>query len=196
MPKEIINQCEQRMQKTIEALKKDFATIRTGKANPSILNGVMVEYYGSPMPIHQIASISVPEPQMIVIKPYDKSILKGIEKAIQTANLGFNPQNDGDLVRIPIPPLTEQTRKELVKQAKKLAEDNKIAIRNIRRDAIEQLKKLEKDSIISEDELKRRSDEVQKATDKFIDNIDKYLQEQEMHRKRLVNFILSTELEE
>lgn len=144
MPKEIINQCEQRMQKTIEALKKDFATIRTGKANPSILNGVMVEYYGSPMPIHQIASISVPEPQMIVIKPYDKSILKGIEKAIQTANLGFNPQNDGDLVRIPIPPLTEQTRKELVKQAKKLAEDNKIAIRNIRRDAIEQLKKLEK----------------------------------------------------
>ena len=167
MPKEIINQCEQRMQKTIEALKKDFATIRTGKANPSILNGVMVEYYGSPMPIHQIASISVPEPQMIVIKPYDKSILKGIEKAIQTANLGFNPQNDGDLVRIPIPPLTEQTRKELVKQAKKLAEDNKIAIRNIRRDAIEQLKKLEKDSIISEDELKRRSDEVQKATDKF-----------------------------
>lgn len=134
MPKEIINQCEQRMQKTIEALKKDFATIRTGKANPSILNGVMVEYYGSPMPIHQIASISVPEPQMIVIKPYDKSILKGIEKAIQTANLGFNPQNDGDLVRIPIPPLTEQTRKELVKQAKKLAEDNKIAIRNIRRE--------------------------------------------------------------
>ena len=168
MPKEIINQCEQRMQKTIEALKKDFATIRTGKANPSILNGVMVEYYGSPMPIHQIASISVPEPQMIVIKPYDKSILKGIEKAIQTANLGFNPQNDGDLVR-----------KELVKQAKKLAEDNKIAIRNIRRDAIEQLKKLEKDSIISEDELKRRSDEVQKATDKFIDNIDKLAKEKE-----------------
>ena len=101
------------------------------------------------------------------------------EKAIQTANLGFNPQNDGDLVRIPIPPLTEQTRKELVKQAKKLAEDNKIAIRNIRRDAIEQLKKLEKDSIISEDELKRRSDEVQKATDKFIDNIDKLAKEKE-----------------
>ena len=139
----------------------------------------MVEYYGSPMPINQIASISVPEPQMIVIKPYDKSILKGIEKAIQTANLGFNPQNDGDLVRIPIPPLTEQTRKELVKQAKKLVEDNKIAIRNIRRDAIEQLKKLEKDSIISEDELKRRSDEVQKTTDKFIENIDKLAKEKE-----------------
>ena len=153
--------------------------IRTGKANPSILNSVMVEYYGSPMPINQIASISVPEPQMIVIKPYDKSILKGIEKAIQTANLGFNPQNDGDLVRIPIPPLTEQTRKELVKQAKKLVEDNKIAIRNIRRDAIEQLKKLEKDSIISEDELKRRSDEVQKTTDKFIENIDKLAKEKE-----------------
>lgn len=179
MPKEVINQCEQKMLKTIESLKKDFTTIRTGKANPSILNGVTVEYYGSPMPINQIASVSAPEAQLIVIKPYDKSILKGIEKAIQTAGLGFNPQNDGDVVRIPIPALTEQTRKELVKDAKKLAEDNKVAVRNIRRDAMDQLKKLEKDSVISEDELKRRSDEVQKMTDKYIENIDKLAKEKE-----------------
>ena len=179
MPKEIINQCEQKMQKSIEALKKDFATIRTGKANPAILNGITVEYYGSPMPINQIASVSAPEPQMILIKPYDKSILKAIEKAIQTSELGFNPQNDGDVVRIPIPALTEQTRKDLVKQDKKIAEENKVAIRNIRRDGMDQLKKLEKDSLISEDELKRRSDELQKVTDKYIENIDKAAAEKE-----------------
>lgn len=179
MPKEIINQCEQRMQKTIEALKKDFSSIRTGKANPAVLNGVSVEYYGSPMPINQIASVSAPEPQLIVIKPYDKSILKAIEKAVQTADLGFNPQNDGDLIRILVPSLTEQTRKDLVKQAKKIAEENKVAIRNIRRDAMDQLKKLEKDSVISEDELKRRSDEVQKVTDKYIENVDKVASEKE-----------------
>lgn len=179
MPKEIINQCEQKMQKSIEALKKDFATIRTGKANPAILNGITVEYYGSPMPINQIASVSAPEPQMILIKPYDKSILKAIEKAIQTSELGFNPQNDGDVVRIPIPALTEQTRKDLVKQAKKIAEENKVAIRNIRRDGMDQLKKLEKDSLISEDELKRRSDELQKVTDKYIETIDKSATEKE-----------------
>ena len=179
MPKEIINQCEQKMQKSIEALKKDFATIRTGKANPAILNGITVEYYGSPMPINQIASVSAPEPQMILIKPYDKSILKAIEKAIQTSELGFNPQNDGDVVRIPIPALTEQTRKDLVKQAKKIAEENKVAIRNIRRDGMDQLKKLEKDSLISEDELKRRSDDLQKVTDKYIETIDKSAAEKE-----------------
>ncbi len=179
MPKEIINQCEQKMQKTIESVKKDLTKIRTGKANPSILNGVMVEYYGSPMPINQIASVSAPEAQMILIKPYDKTILKGIEKAIQIANLGLNPQTDGEVVRIAIPSLTEQVRKSLVKDAKKLSEDNKVAIRNIRRDSIEQLKKLEKDSIISEDELKRRSDEIQKITDKYIENIDKLAKEKE-----------------
>lgn len=179
MPKEIINQCEQKMQKTIESFKKDLTKIRTGKANPSILNGVMVEYYGSPMPINQIASVSAPEAQMILIKPYDKTILKGIEKAIQIANLGLNPQTDGEVVRIAIPSLTEQVRKSLVKDAKKLSEDNKVAIRNIRRDSIEQLKKLEKDSIISEDELKRRSDEIQKITDKYIENIDKLAKEKE-----------------
>lgn len=172
MPQQIISQCESKMQKDIEFLKKDFATIRTGKANPNILNGVSVEYYGVPTPINQIASISVPEPQAIVIKPYDKSILKAIEKAIQTADLGFNPLNNGEIVRIPIPALTEQTRKELVKEAKKVSENHKVVIRNLRRDAMEQLKKLEKDSLISEDELKRNSDKVQKLTDQYIAKID------------------------
>ena len=179
MPKQIINQCEEKMLKTIEALKKDFATIRTGKANPSVLNGVTVEYYGSPMPINQIASVSAPEPQMIVIKPYDKSIIKAIEKAVLIADLGFNPQNDGDIIRIPVPSLTEQVRKELVKKSKKIAEDNKVAVRNIRRDAMDQLKKLEKDSLISEDELKRYSDSVQKLTDKYIETVDKVASEKE-----------------
>ena len=179
MPKQVLNQCEERMQKTIESVKKDFTKIRTGKANPSVLNGVMVEYYGSPMPINQIASVSAPEPQLIVVKPYDKSILKGIEKAIQTANLGFNPANDGEVVRIAVPRLTEQTRKELAKESKKVAEENKVAVRNIRRDGMDQLKKLEKDSLITEDELKRRSEELQKLTDKYIENIDKLAKEKE-----------------
>lgn len=171
MTNEIIEQCGQKMEKSIESLKKDFAGIRTGKANPSILNGVTVEYYGSQMPINQIANVSAPDPQSIVIKPYDKSILRGIEKAIQTANLGFNPLNDGDLIRIPIAPLTEQTRKELVKESKKYAENCKVAIRNIRREQMEALKKLEKDGV-SEDEVKRASDKVQKVTDDFIAKVD------------------------
>ena len=179
MPKTIIANCEEKMLKTIESLKKDFSNIRTGKANPNILNSVMVSYYGVATPVSQVGSVSVPDPQSIVVKPWDKSILKDIEKAIQTAGLGFNPQNDGEVIRIPIPPLNEQTRKDLVKQAKKSAEDAKVNIRNIRRDAIDQLKKLEKDSLISEDELKRYSDEVQKKTDKAVQNIDSLVADKE-----------------
>jgi ribosome recycling factor len=179
MPKTVIAQCEEKMLKTIESLKKDFTNIRTGKANPAILNSVMVSYYGVPTPVSQVGSVSVPDPQSIVVKPWDKSILKDIEKAIQQANLGLNPSNDGEVVRIPIPPLNEQTRKDLAKQAKKVAEDNKVAIRNVRRDAIESLKKLEKDSLITEDELKRYNDQVQKLTDKYIANIDTLAKEKE-----------------
>lgn len=179
MTKAIIDQCGQKMEKSIESLKKEFATIRTGKANPSILNGICVEYYGSMTPINQIANISAPDPQSIVIKPYDKSILKQIEKTIQAAGLGFNPLNDGDLVRIPIAPLTESVRKDLVKQAKKVAENAKVAIRNIRREQMEALKKLEKDSLISEDELKRSSDKIQKVTDEYIAKIDSLLKTKE-----------------
>ncbi len=179
MPKQIINQGEDKMKKTIESVQKDFASVRTGKANPAVLNNVRVEYWGMDTPLSQISNISVPDPQTIMIKPFDKSILKGIEKAIQTADLGFNPINDGEVIRIPVPPLLESTRKDLVKNVKKISEDNKIAIRNIRRDIIDQLKKLEKDSLISEDELRTRSDEVQKLTDKYIANIDTLAKDKE-----------------
>lgn len=179
MPKQIIKQGEEKMIKSIESLQKEFSTIRTGKANPSILNNVQVEYWGMMTPLIQVGTISVPDAQTIMIKPYDKSVLKNIEKAIITADLGFNPINDGDVIRIPVPPLTEEVRKNLAKDVKKIAENNKVAIRNIRRDILEQIKKLEKDSLISEDELKRYSDEVQKLTDKFIANIDTLAKEKE-----------------
>lgn len=179
MPNSVINQGEEKMKKSIRVLKKEFAKIRTGQANPSILNPVMVDYYGTLTPLSQIASVAAQDAQTIVVKPYDRTAFTNIEKAIQTANLGFNPINDGTVIRIPIPPLTESTRKELVKQAKKLAEDGKVAIRNIRRDVIDQLKKLEKDSLISEDELKKHTDTVQKATDKHIQVIDEVLKEKE-----------------
>lgn len=179
MPKQIIKQGEDKMAKTIESLQKEFSTIRTGKANPSILNNVQVEYWGMMTPLIQVGTISVPDAQTIMIKPYDKSVLKNIEKAILTAELGFNPINDGDVIRIPIPPLTEEVRRNLTKDVKKIAENNKVAIRNIRRDILDQIKKLEKDSLISEDELKRYSDEVQKLTDKFIANIDTLAKEKE-----------------
>jgi ribosome recycling factor len=179
MPKQIIKQGEEKMIKSIESLQKEFSTIRTGKANPSILNNVQVEYWGMMTPLIQVGTISVPDAQTIMIKPYDKSVLKNLEKAIITADLGFNPINDGDVIRIPVPPLTEEVRKNLAKDVKKIAENNKVAIRNIRRDILEQIKKLEKDSLISEDELKRYSDEVQKLTDKFIANIDTLAKEKE-----------------
>ena len=179
MPKQIIKQGEEKMIKTIESLQKEFSTIRTGKANPSILNNVQVEYWGMMTPLIQVGTISVPDAQTIMIKPYDKSVLKNLEKAIITADLGFNPINDGDVIRIPVPPLTEEVRKNLAKDVKKIAENSKVAIRNIRRDILEQIKKLEKDILISEDELKRYSDEVQKLTDKFIANIDTLAKEKE-----------------
>ncbi len=179
MPKQIIKQGEEKMIKSIESLQKEFSTIRTGKANPSILNNVQVEYWGMMTPLIQVGTISVPDAQTIMIKPYDKSVLKNLEKAIITADLGFNPINDGDVIRIPVPPLTEEVRKNLAKDVKKIAENSKVAIRNIRRDILEQIKKLEKDSLISEDELKRYSDEVQKLTDKFIANIDTLAKEKE-----------------
>lgn len=172
MPKQVIATCEEKMNKTIESYQKTLAGIRTGKANPAILNSVQVSYYGMMMPITQVAQVAVSDPQTITIKPFDKSTLRDIEKAIQTADLGLNPANDGDVVRVHIPPLTEQTRKDLVKQAKKAAEDCKVIIRNIRRDANDQLKKLEKDGVISEDELKHHNDDVQKKTDKFTVKID------------------------
>ncbi|MFA6627740.1 MAG: ribosome recycling factor [Bacilli bacterium] len=179
MPEMIILMGEERMQKTIDALRKENALIRTGRANPTVLNNVNVSYYGALTPLNQIAQISAPEAQSLVIKPFDKNVLKDIEKAINLADLNLVPQSDGTVIRIMFPALTETRRKELVKEVKNIAENNKIAIRNIRRDCIEDLKKLEKNSEISEDELKRRTDEVQKLTDKYIEKIDALAKEKE-----------------
>lgn len=179
MPKQLLTAGEERMKKSLESLNKEFSSVRTGKANPAILNGIQVDYWGVATPLYQVASISAPDSQTITVKPYDKSLVKTIEKAILVADLGLNPGNDGEMVRIPIPPLNEATRKDLVKTVKKLAEDNKVAIRNIRRDVIDGLKKLEKDSLISEDALRQYSDETQKLTDKYIAEIDKAAKDKE-----------------
>lgn len=179
MPETIIKNGEQRMDKALEALKKEFALVRTGRANPAILNGVLVPYYGVPTPLNQIASISVPEAQQLLIKPFDKNILKEVEKAIQLADLNLVPLNDGTVIRINFPALTEQRRKELVKDVKGLAENAKVAIRNIRRDINDGIKKLEKDGLISEDELNRENEKTQKLTDKFINLVDEMAKEKE-----------------
>jgi len=172
MPEKVISMGEEKMGKTIEALKKELALIRTGRANPSVLNNVSVVYYGIPTPLNQISSISVPEAQQIVIKPYDKGSLKDIEKAIQLADLNLVPQSDGVVIRINFPVLTEQRRKDLAKEVRVLAENAKVAIRNIRREVNDQLKKMEKDKAISEDDLKYLNEQAQKSTDKFIENVD------------------------
>ncbi|MCF0155827.1 MAG: ribosome recycling factor [Veillonella sp.] len=169
---EILAQQEERMNKSIDALKHEFASIRTGRASTALLDGVTVDYYGTPSPINQVANISVPEPRMIVIAPWDKSMMPAIEKAIMMSDLGLNPNNDGEQIRLAIPQLTEERRKEIVKTVHKKAEDAKVAIRNIRRDANDALKKEEKAKTITEDVAKDGQDRIQKVTDKFIKMID------------------------
>lgn len=177
--KEVQNKLQQQMDKTIEALKYEFATIRAGRANAQMLEKIRVDYYGTPTPINQVGSISVPEPRTLMINPWDKSAMKEIEKAIRNSDLGFNPTNDGEVIRINVPALTEERRKELVKQAKKVAEEYKVRIRNERRDANEKLKKLEKEGEITEDELKKAQDSVQKMTDKYTKEIETLLDAKE-----------------
>lgn len=179
MPEMILLDGEERMQGAIVALKKEMSLIRTGRANPSVLNGVMVSYYGTMTPINQIASISAPEAQQLLIKPYDKSALNDIIKAIQTADLNLNPVSDGTVIRINFPALTTDTRKKLSRDVKAVAENYKVNIRNIRRDLIEQFKKLEKNSDISEDDFHRYSGDAQKLTDKYTDNVDLAAKEKE-----------------
>lgn len=179
MPQSIINSGQEKMEKTIESLKKELQSVKTGRANPGILNKVEVVYYGSPMPLNQIATISVPEAQILMVKPFDKNILRDIEKAIQLADLNLTPQNDGTVIRLVFPPLTEQTRKQLVKELKVNSENNKVAIRNIRRDILDQLRKFEKESLITEDELKRYEEQTQKLTDKFIGKVEEVIKEKE-----------------
>ena len=177
--KEVQNKLQQQMDKTIEALKYEFSTIRAGRANAQMLDKIRVDYYGTPTPINQVGSISVPEPRTLMINPWDKSAMKEIEKAIRNSDLGLNPTNDGDVIRINVPALTEERRKELCKQAKKAAEEFKVRIRNERRDANDKLKKLEKDGEMTEDELKKAQDNVQKMTDKYVKEIDTLLDAKE-----------------
>ena len=170
---------EEKMKKTISVYQEDLSEIRAGRANPAILNKINISYYGVPTPINQVAGISVPEARMIVIQPWDVSVLKEIEKAILASDIGINPNNDGKLIRLNFPELTEERRKELVKEIKKIAEESKVAIRSIRREGMDMVKNLNKTSQITEDELERDEDAIQKLTDKYIDQIDKILADKE-----------------
>ncbi|MFP4012615.1 MAG: ribosome recycling factor [Chitinispirillaceae bacterium] len=172
---DIQSETTQRMQKTIDSFKKDLGRIRAGRATPALLDGVMVDYYGTPTPVNQVANISVPEARMIIIQPWEKSMLSAVEKSIQTADLGLNPQNDGNQIRLPIPPLSEERRKDLFKSCRKMAEESKIAIRNVRRDSNDKLKKAEKEKLITQDQEKKGLEEIQKITDKFIKGVDEQL---------------------
>jgi len=169
---ERLNVYEEKMNKTMDNLAGELATIRAGRANPNVLNRIMVDYYGSPTPIQQVGNVSVPEPRMIQIQPWEKSLLKAIEKAIQMSDLGINPTNDGSVIRLIFPELTEERRKELAKDVKKKGEAAKVAVRNIRRDGNDALKKL-KGSEVSEDAIKDMEKDLQKMTDKFIEKVDK-----------------------
>ena len=164
---------EEKMEKSIDALLNEYASIRAGRANPHVLDKIKVDYYGTPTPIQQVGNISVPEARMILIQPWEKSLIRPIEKAIQTSELGINPSNDGSVIRLVFPELTEERRKELAKDVKKKGDGAKVAIRNIRRDANEAFKKMEKSDEISEDDLKELTEKVQKLTDKSIEKIDK-----------------------
>lgn len=171
--KEVIKKCEEKMTKTCENLDGEFTNIRAGRANPNLLNRIMVEYYGTPTPMQQVGNISVPEPRIIQINPWEKSLLKAIEKAILASDLGITPTNDGTSIRLVFPELTEERRKELVKDIKKKGEAAKVAVRNVRRDANDTLKKMEKSTDITEDERKEGEDKIQKMTDKYVAKIDK-----------------------
>lgn len=185
MKEEILSECRQKMIKTIDVLKKEFMRIRTGRASSSLLDGIRVDCYDAQMPLDQVASISIPESRLITIKPWDQSIIGGIEKSILKSELGLTPMNDGKIIRIPIPPLTEERRKELAKLARKMAEDGKVSVRNHRREANELLKELKQEKEISEDEMYKGQDEVQKATDEFIKKIDEVTAEKE---KEIIEF--------
>lgn len=179
MTNQIMQDGKTRMEDVIEATKRTFASIRTGRANPALLDRIMVSYYGTSTPLNQMASVSVPEPRLLVITPWDKSSIKDIEKAILTSDLGLIPSNDGTVIRLSIPILTEERRKELVRVVRKDAEEHRVGIRNIRRDLNDSIKKLEKDSEISEDDSHRVQNDVQEQTDKFIKQIDDLLEAKE-----------------
>ena len=176
---ELIKNTEERMIKTLGVLDRDYKAIRAGRANVSVLDRITVDYYGSPTPIQQMAAVSIPEPRILMIQPWDASTLKDIEKAILISDIGINPQNDGRVIRLSFPPLTEERRKEIVKEVKKVAEDNKDAIRNTRRDALEKLKGLKKSNVITEDDEQGGEKKIQNLTDKYCKEIDSLAAEKE-----------------
>ncbi len=176
---DFVKDAESKMQKTIEAVKADFASVRAGRANASVLDRVQVEYYGSPTPLNQVASISSPDPRQLVIQPWDSSLLREIEKAILTSELGINPQNDGRVIRLTFPQLTEERRKELTKQVHKYAEGGKVAVRNIRRDMMDKIKAAKKTSELTEDDAKDLEKKLQDVTDKYVKKLDELASEKE-----------------
>ncbi|MBQ4293706.1 MAG: ribosome recycling factor [Lachnospiraceae bacterium] len=174
---EKLKQYEEKMQKTMGNLSDEFGSIRAGRANPHVLDRIRVDYYGTPTPLQQVANIAVPEPRLITISPWEPNMVKEIERAIQTSDIGINPSNDGKVIRLTFPELTEERRKDLAKEVKKKGEAAKVALRNIRRDAIDHFKKLSKTEDISEDQIKDLEDEAQKLTDKFVADVDKAVEE-------------------
>ncbi|MBC2578927.1 ribosome recycling factor [Clostridium sp. DJ247] len=179
MIKDILNKADEKMTKTIAVLKKELASMKAGRANPAMLDRIEAEYYGATTPLNQLGNISVPEPRILMIQPWDKSSIKAIEKAILKSDLGLNPSNDGEVIRLIIPELTEETRKNIVKNVKKAGEDSKVAIRGIRRDCNDKIKALKKDSEVSEDEIKKAEDDIQKKTDNYIKEIEKIIETKE-----------------
>ncbi len=173
MVDDLFGDAERRMQKAVEALKQDITSIRTGRASSALIERITVDYYGTPTPINQVASISVPEARLLVIQPWDRKMLIDIEKAIQKSDLGINPNNDGQVIRLAIPPLNEERRRDMVKTLHKKLDEHKVAVRNVRRDAQDKLRDREKKKEVSEDELKRSTERLQKLTDRYIDEMDK-----------------------
>ena len=171
--KTVLNNAKEKMEKTLNVLDSQFAAIRAGRANPAVLNPIQVDYYGTPTPIAQMAAVSVQDARILVIQPYDATSLKSIEKAIQASDLGINPNNDGSVIRLAFPQLTEERRKELSKDIKKLGEEAKVAVRSIRRDANDKVKAMKKNSEVTEDDVKNFDKDIQKLTDKYIENVDK-----------------------
>lgn len=179
MVADLLNDARERMTKSVQATRNDFVSLRTGRANPALLDRVVVDYYGAITPLKQLAQVGAPEPRLLTVTPYDKSVLKEIEKGITESDLGLNPNNDGNMIRLPIPELTEDRRKDMVRLAKNMAEEGRIAIRNVRRDVMQMLKDLKKDGDISEDDESRGEKDLQKITDEFVGEVDAALKSKE-----------------
>lgn len=171
-PEAVLAEVERKMNRAMEALDRELATLRTGRATPSLIENVNVDYYGTPTPLKQIASISAPDARAIMVQPWDKQALRDIERSLMKSELGFNPSNDGNIITVPIPPLNQERRQELVRLLKRRIEDGKVSVRNVRRDGLESLRKMERDKVISQDQNRRSQDQLQKTTDNFIKNID------------------------